>query len=217
MWLKYIFLPLFAGYVLFPIALHLLAFLCSLHSKRENTVSPFLRSGFRPQYQALGICAYIWKLTCISAIMSVTTRQPLFQVSIGLSLLIPVLISLVAKPPYSHPHLLYLSVASKLIVYMELSAAGYYTDVSSKEKSSGYFFGSVFIFFNLTFFLLCLRPIRPIPIEPPPILNTKAPVISSLQRTDYPLFVPSNSFVSGMEISPDSKQGPLVPSSVSQE
>lgn len=137
--LKYLFTPLFAGYVLVPSLLRILISIFSLLDWQIVPISPAFHSFFQSKFQIFGEMAQIWKLGLIFTCISVTALSPLFQVALTLSLLIPVLLFLVGKQPYVHPYLLYLAVASKLVVYMTLSAAGYYTDMGSKGSSSGYF------------------------------------------------------------------------------
>jgi hypothetical protein len=105
----------------------------------------------------VGIFNHIWKLIFVFAIISVSSLSRLFQVTLALTILIPLLVLLVAIRPYQSGYLLFLTISSKMIVYVAFSAAGYYTEQSPTELGSGYFFGSAFLTVNFLFFTFCLR------------------------------------------------------------
>lgn len=184
---KYIFVPLFALYSLCPIPVLLIA------TRRNSALAPFLKHGLRPNLTFVGICCHIWKLLFIFAIISVFSLSRLFQVTLALTLLIPMIVSLVALRPYHSQYQLFLVLFSKMIVYLGFSAAGYYTEQSSTELGSGYFFGSAFLLVNCAFFSLCIRSFRTDLIYTGSLSPLTDLEVHRVDRSN--LFVPPNSLI----------------------
>ena len=186
--LKYTLVPVFVLYLLLPIPALLIA------TRKESALAPFLKYGLKPNWAFIGICVHIWKLLFVFAIISVFSLSRLFQVTLALTLLIPLLVLLVAFEPYESRYQLFLAVTSKMIVYSGFSAAGYYTEQSPTELGSGYFFGSAFLLVNCAFSLLCIRSFRADVVYNDAALSPLTNL--EMRRIDPPdLLAPPNSYI----------------------